>query len=67
MRKLNTIISKDTCLFYGLPGTAILAMSLVLSCKVANDFGGSTFVNEVSFIGCNLLLWLLYLDRKSVV
>lgn len=61
MRKLNTIISKDTCLFYGLPGTAILAMSLVLSRKVANDFGGSTFVNEVSFIGCNLLLWLLYL------
>lgn len=61
MRNLNTLISKETCLFYGLPGTAILAVSLVLSCKVGNDFGGSTFVNTVSFFGCNVLLWLLYL------
>lgn len=61
MRNLSTIISKETCLFYGLPGTAILAVSLILSCKVGNDFGGSTFVNTVSFLGCNVLLWLLYL------
>lgn len=61
MRHLSTIISKETCLFYGLPGTAILAVSLILSCKVGNDFGGSTFVNTVSFFGCNVLLWLLYL------
>lgn len=56
MRNLSTIISKETCLFYGLPGTAILAVSLILSCKVGNDFGGSTFVNTVSFFGCNALL-----------
>ena len=61
MRNLSTIISKETCLFYGLPGTAILAVSLILSCKVGNDFGGSTFVNTVSLFGCNALLWLLYL------
>ena len=61
MRNLSTIISKETCLFYGLPGTAILAVSLILSCKIGNDFGGSTFVNTVSFFGCNALLWLLYL------
>lgn len=61
MRNLSTIISKETCLFYGLPGTGILAVSLILSCKVGNDFGGSTFVNTVSFFGCNTLLWLLYL------
>lgn len=61
MRNLSTIISKETCLFYGLPGTAILAVSPILSCKVGNDFGGSTFVNTVSFFGCNVLLWLLYL------
>lgn len=61
MRNLSTIISKETCLFYGFPGTAILAMSLILSCKVGNDFGGNTFVNTVSFFGCNVLLWLLYL------
>lgn len=61
MRNLTMIISKETCLFYGFPGTAILAVSLILSCKVGNDFGGSTFVNTVSFFGCNTLLWLLYL------
>ena len=61
MKNLTTITSKETCLFYGLPGTAILAVSLILSCKVGNDFGGSTFVNTVSFFGCNVLLWLLYL------
>lgn len=61
MKDFNTIISKETCLFYGLPGTAILAVSLVLSCKVGNDLGGNTFVNTVSFFGCNVLLWLLYL------
>lgn len=61
MRNLSTIISKETCLFYGLPGTGILAVSFILSCKVGNDFGGSTFVNTVSFFGCNVLLWLLYL------
>lgn len=61
MRNLSTIISKETCLFYGLPGTAILTVSLILSCKVGNDFGGSTFVNTVSFFGYNALLWLLYL------
>lgn len=61
MRNLSTIISKETCLFYGLPGTAILAVSLILSCKVGNDFRESTFVNTVFFLGCNVLLWLLYL------
>lgn len=61
MRNLSTIISKETCLFYGLPGTAILAVSLILSCKVGNDFGGDTFVNSISFFGSNVLLWLLYL------
>lgn len=61
MRNLSTITSKETCLFYGLPGTGILAVSLILSCKVGNDFGGSTFVNTVSFFGSNVLLWLVYL------
>lgn len=61
MRNLSTIISKETCLFYGLPGTVILAVSLVISCKVGNDLGGNTLVNTVPFFGCNVLLWLLYL------
>ena len=61
MRNLNTLISKENCLFYGFPGTAILAMSLILSCKVGNDLGGNTFAGTVSFFGCNVLLWLLYL------
>lgn len=61
MRKLNLFISKETCLFYGLPGAAILAVSFIVSCKVGNDLGGSTFANSISFLGCNILLWQLYL------
>lgn len=61
MNKVNTLISKETCLIYGLPGTVILAVSLLLSCKVAINLGGSMFVTSVSFVGCNLLLWMLYL------
>lgn len=61
MKDLNTFISKETCLLYGLPGTAILAVSLILSCKVGNDFGGSVFVSAVTFVVVNVLLWMLYL------
>ena len=61
MRKLNLIINKETFLFYGLPGSAIIAVSFIVSYKVGNDFGGSTFANTISFLGCNVLLWQLYL------
>lgn len=58
---MNTIINKDNCLVYGLPGMAILIISLGVSINIGNDFGGSTFVSSVSFLGCNGLLWMLYL------
>ena len=61
MNNMNTFISKENCLLYGLPGTAILAVSLILSCKVSGDLGGSTLVSIVSFLGSNVLLWMLYL------
>lgn len=64
MNNMNTprmIISKEACLFYGIPGTVILAMSLILACKIGNDLGGSTFVCVAVFFVCNLLLWFLYL------
>lgn len=61
MKNQSTLFSKETCLFYGLPGAAIIAVSFIVSCKIGNDFGGSTFVNTVTFFCCNVLLWQLYL------
>ncbi len=50
----------DVCLFYGLPGIAILAVSVMASVKVGFDFGGDGMVRVGTFLGCNLLLWLSY-------
>ena len=61
MKNHNTIVNTENCLFYGLPGIVILAVSLMASTRIGADFGGDTFVKTVSFLGCNGLLWLLYL------
>lgn len=59
---MHTIINKENCLVYGLPGVAILIISLVASIYIGNDFDdNSTFVCSVSFLGCNGLLWMFYL------
>lgn len=50
----------DAGLFYGLPGIAILAVSLMASVKVGADFGGDGMVRTGTFLVCNLLLWLSY-------
>lgn len=50
----------DVSLFYGLPGIAILAVSVMVSVKVGSDFGGDGMVRTSTFLGCNLLLWLSY-------
>lgn len=54
----------DSCdnavLFYGLPGIAILAVSLMATVKVGNDFCGDGMVRTATFLGCNTLLWLCY-------
>lgn len=61
MKNQNTIVNKENCLFYGLPGIVILAVSLMVSTRIGVDFGGDTFVRTISFLTCNGLLWLLYL------
>ncbi len=58
---MKTIANRENCLLYGLPGIVMLGISLLISIRIGNDFGGSTFVSAVSFVGCNGLLWLVYL------
>lgn len=50
----------NAVLFYGLPGIAILAVSLIAAVKVGNDFCGDGMVRTVTFLSCNTLLWLCY-------
>ncbi len=58
---MKTIANRENCLLYGLPGIVMLGISLLISVRIGNDFGGNTFVSTVSFVGCNGLLWLVYL------
>lgn len=51
----------EHCLFYGLPGTAILAISLLVALHVGNDFNQDVFAKSVIFAGSNIALWMLYL------
>lgn len=50
----------DVCLFYGFPGVAILAVSLMVSAKIGTEFGGDGMIRSGTFLGCNILLWLCY-------
>lgn len=59
-RQTNSDTFLDASLFYGLPGIAILAVSMMASIKVGADFGGDGMVRIGTFLGCNLLLWLSY-------
>ena len=59
-RQTNSDTFLDACLFYGLPGIAILAVSMMASIKVGADFGGDGMMRTGTFLGCNLLLWLSY-------
>lgn len=59
-RKTNLPAVREACLVWGLPGVAILAISLMVAVRVGNDFGHDGLVRAVTFIGSNVLLWLLY-------
>ncbi len=50
----------DFCLFYGFPGMAILAVSLIVAAKIGAEFGGDGMIKSGTFLGCNMLLWLCY-------
>ncbi len=51
----------ERCLFYGLPGSAILAISLLVSLHVGNDFHQDVFTKSITFAGSNIALWVSYL------
>lgn len=50
----------DLCLFYGFPGVAILAVSLIVAAKIGMEFNGDVMIKSGTFLGCNMLLWLCY-------
>lgn len=43
----------DLCLFYGFPGVAILAVSLIVAAKVGAEFNGDVMIKSGTFLGCN--------------
>ena len=58
----NTKFSvKDFSLFYGLPGTVIFLISLLVAFKTGQDFGNDTFIRSGVFVGMNALQWFIYL------
>lgn len=56
-------VNKTTsdCTIYAFTGTAILAISLVVAMYVGNDFHQSLFVESITFVGSNVLLWTIFL------
>lgn len=51
----------EFCLFYGLPGTVIFMISLLVAVKTGQDFGNDTFIRSGVFVGMNALQWFIYL------
>ncbi len=57
-------VNKTTsdCTIYACTGTAILAISLMVAMYVGNDFHQSLFVESITFVGSNILLWAIFLS-----
>ena len=53
------------CTIYAFTGTAILAISLVVAMYVGNDFHQSLFVESITFVGSNILLWTIFLSMVN--
>ena len=53
------------CTIYAFVGTAILAISLVVAMYVGNDFHQSLFVESITFVGSNILLWAMFLSMVN--
>lgn len=53
------------CTIYAMTGTAILAISLVVAIYVGNDFHQSLFVESITFVGSNILLWAIFLSMVN--
>lgn len=59
MNKTNKLFSDWAV--YMIASPAILAISLMAALHVSCDFHNDSFVKSVTFIGCNILLWTIYL------
>ncbi len=61
------IVNKTTsdCTIYAFIGTAILAISLMVAVYVGNDFHQSLFVESITFVGSNVLLWAIFLSMVN--
>ena len=53
------------CTIYAMTGTAILAISLVVAMYVGNDFHQSLFVESITFVGSNILLWAIFISMVN--
>ena len=53
------------CTIYAMIGTAILAISLVVAMYVGNDFHQSLFVESITFVGSNILLWAIFISMVN--
>ncbi len=50
---MKNIVTKDNCLFYGLPGMVILIISTLATVNISSHFNGNSLVTTVAFVGCN--------------
>ena len=57
--------TNSDCTIYAMTGTAILAISLVVAVYVGNDFHQSLFVELITFVGSNILLWAIFLSMVN--
>ena len=53
------------CTIYAMIGTAILAISLVVAMYVGNDFHQNLFVESITFVGSNILLWAIFISMVN--
>ena len=60
--KNTQVLATDFCLFYGLPGTIIFIISILVAIKVGNDFNNDSLIRLGVMAIMNLLLWFIYLS-----
>ena len=65
--KTENMTVRDYCLLWGCPGLVILAISLLVSLKVGNDFGQDNFAKFVTFVISSGLLGTVYFLFQSVL
>ena len=58
---------RDLCLLWGCPGLVSLTISMFVALKVGADFQQDGLAKWVSFLLCNLLLWILYVMFQSIL